>query len=330
MQNYSLFRRWWHFVDQARFEVLFDGDEVKTGRMEVRYLAPSLMSLGKMIEEANAVLNGPDAKISVRVKSDFQTGSFIVLIEVMQTMVERMMALVGLSDRSLTPQEVIELVGFAAGASTIAGGVIGAIKKLGGKIIKSKRVLEDGSVRYEIEEEDEPVIIPARVDELLNNRNIRQAAYDTLSPLASEGIDVFEVRSNGKRVQRVEKSEYHRFKPQEAESEELTTNVRQVILEIYSPAFPDGRKWEFHDGGSRLFARVSDEAFLADVEDGRIAFRKRDKLFVDLLTTQVHRAGKLETEHEVVRVLKHFEADEQLRLKLDEEKPDFDDDETSG
>lgn len=60
------------------FELMFDGEALKSGQIDVRDLAPSLLALADLIEEASNLANGQNTKINIQVKSDFRKGSFLV------------------------------------------------------------------------------------------------------------------------------------------------------------------------------------------------------------------------------------------------------------
>ena len=68
-------------METARFEIKFVGEAVASGAIDVKYLAPTLLAVGDLIEESNRVLNGNRALVSVQLKADFQPGSFEGLLE---------------------------------------------------------------------------------------------------------------------------------------------------------------------------------------------------------------------------------------------------------
>ncbi|MBE6440990.1 MAG: hypothetical protein E7022_01495 [Desulfovibrio desulfuricans] len=62
-------------MSQKTLHIAYDGPALDTHEMDVRELAPALLAFSDMFEEANAVLNGDRAKISLNVKGSFKTGS---------------------------------------------------------------------------------------------------------------------------------------------------------------------------------------------------------------------------------------------------------------
>jgi hypothetical protein len=69
-----------------QLELVYDGDAVRSGVMDVNELAPALLSFGDMVREANRILNGGQSEVSVYVRSDFKRGSFGVTVEIVQTL----------------------------------------------------------------------------------------------------------------------------------------------------------------------------------------------------------------------------------------------------
>ena len=67
-------------MSRAGFVISFDGPGVQDGRIDVRDLAPALMSLGRMIDAANLAINGEKRPIKVEVRA-VAVGSFAVHLD---------------------------------------------------------------------------------------------------------------------------------------------------------------------------------------------------------------------------------------------------------
>ena len=80
-------------MSKASFQVYFHGPAVEFGRMDVRDLAPALLAIGSLLEETNRVLNGQRAHISVKVKKDFEEGSFGISFDVVQDLANQLLAM---------------------------------------------------------------------------------------------------------------------------------------------------------------------------------------------------------------------------------------------
>lgn len=50
-------------MSKASLKVIYDGEAVQLGSMDVVDLAPSLLAVGHLFRRANEIVNGPEAKI---------------------------------------------------------------------------------------------------------------------------------------------------------------------------------------------------------------------------------------------------------------------------
>ena len=65
----------------AKFQVTYGGAVLAKHAMDVRDLAPALLSLGALIREANNEINGGRSKVNLLVHSDFKHGCFNINFE---------------------------------------------------------------------------------------------------------------------------------------------------------------------------------------------------------------------------------------------------------
>ena len=63
------------------FSLVYDGPPVAEGTIDARDLAPALLALADLIDEAAPVVDPELPRLSLRVRPDFREGSFEVYLE---------------------------------------------------------------------------------------------------------------------------------------------------------------------------------------------------------------------------------------------------------
>ena len=301
-------------TQHARFHLVYDGPALVQHQMEVRALAPALLAMGELVERANELVNGSQARITLNVHASFKSGSFGIDLELAQSLWQK--ALDFANGSSTTG--VLNLVGLL-GIGTSAGvGLVQVISWLRGRGVDRIEPLGDRKSRLHVEEEyldiEEPILV------LLQDYRVRRALEGIIAePLRNEGIDCVAVVDH--QVQHVllsiERADAVYFKAPSPEDETLQSDEYVDTLQVLTLAFQDGNKWRFTEGGGvTYYAIVQDEGFLSRVHLNQVKFAKDDIIKARIRRTQRITKDGLKADYEVLEVLEHRSASPKVQLRM--------------
>src|SRR5438093_742865 len=117
---------------RAAFHLEYTGPAVAAGTMDVRDLGAALDALGRLIEQANRVLNADRATVVVSVHARFERGSFDVLLEVLQTLAAQ-----GALEQVKDVTYLLTILGFAD---------TGEVGRVGTSVLKFLKWLRDKAI----------------------------------------------------------------------------------------------------------------------------------------------------------------------------------------
>lgn len=300
-------------MSNVSLKVAYDGDAVK-GVMDVQELAPALLSIGNLLHEANRVLNKDRATVSVRVKSDFKTGSFQITLDVVQSLTKQIKFLLSNDWHTFTALEILEFIGLTAGSGK---GLIEFLKWLRGRKIKRVTIIENGNCRIETEGDFDHIEVTENTVSLYQDKKVRNSLKGTIEPLNKDGIDRFVVREKGKDIAQVTKSDTPYFEVPDIPDEEIIDTVSKVACNVVGVFFEEGLKWRLIMGENRINASIKDPEFLNALDNRAVSFSKGDILEVELRTKQWKTEHGLKTEYEVLRVLKQHKCAEQIPIPFE-------------
>ena len=169
---------------------------------------------------------------------------------------------------------------------------------------------------------DETVNVNIIIINLYQSVIVRESLNDMISPVRREGIDAFEVRNKqGNAIQSINKEESVGFEFSVADNtpeENISVQTYVQWVRILTVNFED-LKWRFQSGDNKYYAKIEDENFLKEIENG-LSFTKGDTLQIELEQTQTVRPdSSIKNEYRVLKVLKVQKRAKQIVLPFDEE-----------
>lgn len=288
----------------VHFTIKYDGPALATYQMDVRELAPALIALSELLEQANKTAFPNAAEVRVNVQGNFKGGSFGVDLIAIQSMAQQLVSIFSGPEATAAANLLTILTGLGLIG---AGGLIGLIKWLGGRKPSTVRFDGDKTV-FEIHTSEKTEIFETNLvtGKLYQSRIVRQSLAKVIKPLSREGIDVFSCGRNGVAETVVTKNESSSFEIFAGDADIVSDAISHaVLLQIESAVFKDDNKWRFSDGATTFFAEIADLDFIAKINSGDERFGKGDVLIVDLQRVQTITDNGLRQECTIVKVLEH-------------------------
>lgn len=308
----TLIRKRGDVLNKHLIQVAFAGEALEDGTMDIKALAPALLALGELVEEANNLLGKQGSKVAVNVKSDFKTGSFEVAFQVVQSFLDQAIGLLPFMTDNSNLELILKSVGFLNSSGL---NLLKLTKLLKGKPIKSHTVIENGLTRIETSNSFHEIKVTKEVIELYQSPRIRDNAENMVRPLELPGVEQFQVKEEGHILDYVEKNEFPYFRRETSNlAEVVSENTVEAWVEVISPVFEPERKWQVDYNGTKVYVSVLDKSFLEAVSEGQMSFSKGDMLFTKLIIRQKEDYGKIKAEHEISRVLQHKKGPSQNKL----------------
>ncbi|MGI6657489.1 MAG: hypothetical protein ACOX5Z_11870 [Desulfobulbus sp.] len=301
-------------MSHANFHIVYDGPALAGNEMDVRELAPALLALGEVLEQANATINQDKAKIALRVKASFRTGCFGIDFSVVQSLVDQVVNMFNAKPVE-SAGSLLSLLGFTVPGS--AYGLVKLVKWLQNRPIKEVILLDDGRAKVVID--GDCFETEQRTIELLRNYMLRRALEQAIAkPLELPGIDTVALTDDERETNFVviEKHERDYFAAPQEDEEQLVDDVSEAALKLVSVSFKGDNKWRFSTGEAPFYSTISDTEFLNRVNLGMESFRAGDILIVKLRKKQYRFGESIRSEYDVEKVVEHITGPNQLKLPL--------------
>lgn len=304
-------------MSRTRFKISYDGQSMRTGIMDVRDLAPSLLAVGDLLQEINRTVNGPESEVKLFVRADIRHGSFTVDLVAVQSFLEKAKTILSLAgDGAKNATELAKLGGLvgSTGKQSFLG-LLSLKKWLAGRQPEQQVPQKGGRVKLSIGVETE--FTREDVLALLDNKTVMRAVDRITAPLDQQGIDVFKVLDpkTDKVVEELGKEDRPNLRSapvadmseSNADRDDAMVSHRTTILRIIKPSFRRGNKYQVAEGDVEFAVDIEDDDFLARVENDEIRFCAHGRLRVLLRQEIISGEDKDRVAHSVEKVLDYIE-----------------------
>lgn len=294
------------FMSTARFVVAFVGPGVVDGTIDVRDLAPALLSLGEAVDAANRAINGPNVPARVKARATSQ-GSYEVQLDLILQGWEAIKGVL-LSEDSTAALNLLTCLGFFGSA-----GLVPLLRWLKGR--RPDKLEQNGSL-ITITAGSEQFTVSLEVLRLYRDAAVSKSLSDLLDTLETGRVEQIEFRSQpGAQPEQVlSQDDRAAFDVARPDDETVVDETGKMALSIRTLAFQEGNKWRLFDGQNIITATIDDKDFLGRVDRSEIRFANSDLLICDVQSIQRQGIEGLKTEHIVRKVLEYRRAPSQLEL----------------
>jgi hypothetical protein len=297
-------------MSRAEFIVSFDGPGVRDGRIDVRDLAPALLSLGRLVDAANVAINGQDRPMKVEVRA-VSVGCFEVHLDAVLSGWKYVRSLLESSDVQAA-KNLLEWVGIFVGTPSL----IQLYRWLDGE--KPQKVIREIDGYFQFEIDGKTLRVPFEVMRLYQEISVNRAIGELLTTLEGDSVDRIDFRSPdmpaSTPAQTLTRADRRVFTITEPAPEIIIDEARRLALSIRSLAFQEGNKWRLFDGQNTITATIEDRLFIDRVDQNLERFAKGDVLICEVRTIQMQGREGLKTEHSVLKVIEHKPAPAQIAL----------------
>ncbi len=290
------------------FQVVYDGEALQHNEMDVRDLAPALLAISDVLDEANKIIYGDKTKVQVSIKGTFKSGSFGFDLSVVQGGIDGLTSLFN-SDQANAASNLLQMLGFIVPG----GGLIGFLLWLKNRKIKNIENINEAKTIIEVEDDDKYEANP-KIIALFSNVKVRTSIQKVITePLSKDGISSFAIKKNNKETV-IKKEEKDYFKLSDIPDELLRDEEREVFLTVVNVSFKEGHMWKFSDGNVEFYAKINDEEFITKVQQNKDGFYKDDLFKVKLHEKQWISDTGIKSDYEIIKILEHRSGAKQIPL----------------
>lgn len=233
----------------STFCVVYDGPDHKNHEIDIITFGHALTSLGKVLHEANYLLNGDRTSLKVEVNADFIEGSFGFEVILTQLLANS--------------TDILNVLGFSGAVGAGTGTVVGALKALKGRDITAIDVPINDEDEVKILVQGAEVKAPQDVARLITNKTFRSAIEGLIStPLKNAGTTSFSImpEPNSTPVIKIKKVEESSFADLAVESKEEESTY-ETTIKFIAADIKKVNGWRVEIGETIKTVRMEDDLF---------------------------------------------------------------------
>lgn len=286
------------------FESVYEGEAVNGGGMNVRDLAPSLLALSVLIDQASALLYGSEKPVATQFKAGKQS-SFAAQLLLEATWLQDEGTMFDSSEQGAL-QRLIDILWGDAADSGLKG-LFQLIKFLKGQPMSRISFEQTAAGTVIVFNRDDEQLTTSRVAfQMSLDSKARAEAQKVVKPLEKPGIDSFYIAVEGKpKGEVITKDDLAYFLPEQIESEPeaLEELIQLVKADVSNPKV----KWRFLSPNfGRFSALISDTEFIQQFQSGTIRVGHNDALRVQLIRRRVVSGDRTRFDYELRKVVAYY------------------------
>ncbi len=319
------------------FTLIYEGEGLKNGEMDVFDLAPALLAIGETFRTADEVLNGSATVTTTSVRAEFQKGSFEVVLAVEQHLRDSAAGIIPALHVIGAEKLISTVVGSVTDvvidkakekASSVVSGLFKLLGKLGGAEPKEIQYDEITKSNIFLYGNNNTIHVDQSTTELYRNQRTRKVATRVAVPLRKSGIKSLKANKEGAEIASVERKDFPELESAMdeepltilAENDTTRPSTAVLIVRIVKPDFK-GDKWTVSEGDRKTYTvSMADEAFKSRVHARKIGFFDGDMYRVRMETEQKLDGRGLRTIRRILQVIESVPQPRQQSLKSPEDE----------
>ncbi len=235
--------------------------------MAVEDFAPAVLALSDLIKRANVVLNGEaDTGVRVLIDVDVEQHCFQFDIQILHSIWEKAKGLFGEAHLK-SAADIAHAIGVIAGGAAGVVGLLGALKKLRGKVPDGTKIIQrDGNNFVQITAGRDVFLMQSDVAKLLTDPAAIASAKKVIEPVTRPGYDKIEFEESSGHIETIDNEEARLIQtmptPKRPEETIIPAARMRATVGVRRAVYSGSGKWTILHEKAREMT-IADEDWLA-------------------------------------------------------------------